>query len=82
MSLYKAYELVSDEVYGKREIISRKWVSETSLNRFSQMAQSRAGLGDEARHASKKYKAPAEPMSLAEAKNIIGTLLQNWINSL
>lgn len=82
ISLYKAYELVSDEVCGKREIISRKWISATSLDRFSQMAQSRAGLGDDARHASKKYKPPAKSISLTEAKNIIGTLLQNWINSL
>jgi hypothetical protein len=52
------------------------------LDRFSQMAQSRAGLGDDARHASKKYKPPAKSLSLTEAKNIIGVLLQNWINSL
>jgi hypothetical protein len=81
-NLYKVYELVKDDVNGEKEILSRKWISKTSLKRFTQMAQSRAGLGDDARHASKKYKPPAKAMSLTEAKTIIGTLLQNWINYL
>jgi hypothetical protein len=45
------------------------------------MAQSREALGDEARHASKKYVPPIDPMSIHEAKAIIGDVLQNWINA-
>ena len=37
-SLYKAYELVSDDVHGRKGILSRNFVSKTSLNRFTQMA--------------------------------------------
>jgi hypothetical protein len=71
--LYKAYELVSDDVGGKREILSRKWISESTLNRFGQMAQSREVLGDDARHASRRFKPPANPMSLPAAKEVIAT---------
>jgi len=79
--LYKAYELVRDDVNGEKQILSRKWILRTELKRFTQMAQSRAGLGDDARHASKKYTRPAKPMSLLEAKEIIGKLLRSWIDS-
>jgi len=82
VSFYKVYELVRDEVHGDHEIVSRNLISKKSLKRFTQMAQSREGLGDDARHASKKFKPPAKAMSLTEAKNTIGNLLQSWIDSL
>jgi hypothetical protein len=82
VSLYKAFELLRDEVQGEQEILRRNWITKESLKRFTQMAQSREGLGDAARHASKKYKPPKKAMSLPEARNTIGNLLQTWINSL
>jgi hypothetical protein len=81
ISLYKAYEIVRDEV-GEKEIIRQGWLAEKSKSRFTQMAQSREALGDDARHASAKYKPPQEPMSILEAKAIIGDLMQKWINTL
>jgi hypothetical protein len=59
---------VRDDVNGEKEILSRNWISKPSLKRFTQMAQSREGLGNDARHASKKYKPPAKALSLREAK--------------
>jgi hypothetical protein len=38
-------------------------------------AQSRAELGDEARHASEKYKAPEDPMTLNEARAFVRSVL-------
>jgi hypothetical protein len=81
-SLYKVYEIVSDDVGGKEQIASRNWISKPTLNRFTQMAQSSAGLGDDARHASRRFKPPPKPMSLLEAKEVIAKLLRCWIDSL
>lgn len=82
IGLYKVYEIVRDEVHGEKEIIRQGWLTRESKNRFTQTAQSRDALGDDARHASRKYKPPQEPMSIHEAKAIIGDLLQKWIDTL
>ena len=81
LSLYKAYEIVRDEI-GEQEIIRRKWLTKKSKKRFTQTAQSRDVLGDNARHASRKFKPPNEPMLIDEANAIIGDLLQKWIDYL
>lgn len=80
-NLYKVYEIVADDVGGKREIIHNGWGTEQSLNRFTQTAQSRDTLGDDARHASEKYKPPQKPMSLPEARSLVASILENWIHS-
>lgn len=82
VSLYKTYEIVQDEVHGKEEIIRRGWLTSQSISRFKQMAQSRQALGDEARHASRKFIPPKKPMSIHEARAIIADLLLKWIDSL
>jgi|SRR5215510_2088850 len=82
VSLYKVYEIVNDEVYGKGEIIRRGWLTSQSISRFKQMAQSREALGDDARHASRKFIPPKKPMSIHEARAIIGDLFLKWIDSL
>jgi len=78
ISLYKAYEIIMGDV-GKEQI--KGWVSNHDINRFTQTAQSRDAIGDAARHASKKYKPPAKPMTLSEAKRLIRTMLLQWANS-
>lgn len=80
-NLYKVYEIVRDDVGGKREIIHNGWVTKQSLKRFTQTAQSRDALGDDARHASEKYKPPQKPISLSEARSLVATILENWIRS-
>jgi hypothetical protein len=82
VSLYKAYEIVRENVRGDREIIDRGWLTEKTRKRFTQTAQSREALGDQARHASHKYKPPKQPLLVREAKAMIGSLLQKWIRSL
>ena len=82
VNLYKTYEIVQDEVHGKREIIRRGWLTSQSISRFKQMAQSREALGDDARHASRKFIPPKKPMSIHEARAIIADLLLKWIDSL
>ncbi len=80
-NLYKAYEVVREDVTEK-EIIHRGWMTETAINRFTQTAQSRDSIGDEARHAARKFRPHRNPMSIDEAKTIIGDLVQKWIDSI
>jgi hypothetical protein len=81
ISLYKAYEIIRDDVGGELQIIKNGWLVKSALKRFTQTAQSRDALGDSARHASKKYKSPAQPMTLLEAKALIKTILSRWVSS-
>jgi hypothetical protein len=81
ISLYKAYEIIGDDVGGKHQIIKNGWSVDSDINRFTQTAQSRAALGDSARHASKKYIPPAQPMTLMEARVLIKTILSRWVSS-
>jgi hypothetical protein len=81
ISFYKAYEIISDDVHGMHQIIKNGWAVNSDISRFTQTAQSRAALGDSARHASKKYRPPAKPMTLSEARVLIKTILSRWISS-
>jgi len=78
-SLYKAYEIIRDNVGDK--IIKNGWSVKSDISRFTQTAQSRAALGDSARHASKKYKPPAQPTTLLEARALIKAILSRWVSS-
>ncbi|MDP9458250.1 MAG: hypothetical protein M3Q60_21300 [Actinomycetota bacterium] len=51
-------------------------------SRFTGTAQSREELGDEARHASEKYKPPTNPMSLNEARAFVKSVIRAWISAL
>jgi len=74
-SLYKAYETIKGDVGGKHQIIKNGWVVNSDINRFTQTAQPY-------RHAaSKKYKPPAQPTTLLEARALIKTIISRWISS-
>jgi len=81
ISLYKAYEIVCDDLGSKHRLESSKWVPVAELSRFTQTAQSRAALGELARHASKSYKPPQNPMTLDEARSLIKRVILSWIQS-
>lgn len=80
-SLYKAYEILGDAVGGEHAILKAGWVSKRGLSRFTQTAQSRAALGDLARHASEKFTLPANPMTLKEARTLVKGLLSKWLDA-
>jgi len=79
VNLYKVYETIRDDVGGEHVIIKNDWVSKSELNRFTQTAQSIEALGDQARHASKKYQKPDVPMSHNEAKSLVKSILMKWL---
>jgi hypothetical protein len=76
VNLYKAFEIVRDSQGGGDNLVAAGWTTKGALSLFTQTAQSRAALGDEARHASAKYIPPANPMSIHEAKAFVGNLLE------
>jgi len=78
VSLYKAYEVVKDNPGGKEILLNYT----PELKRFTQTAQSRQALGDDARHASNKFKPHNNPMSFDEAKSFIQAILINWASSM
>jgi len=81
ISLYKVYEIIRDDV-GKNDVIIRNgWVTRKELNRFNYTAQSRAALGDAARHAAKKFQPPPKPMPFHEAESLIRGVLLSWFRS-
>jgi len=81
INLYKVYEVIKDDVGGKHIVVNKGWVSEPDLSRFTQTAQSRAALGDYARHASEKYKPRAQQISLSEAKSLVKSILMKWLTT-
>jgi hypothetical protein len=79
VNLYKAWEVVCDAAGGSHAVVKNGWAAELNRNRFTGTAQSRAQLGDEARHASEKYKAPKNPMTLEEAREFVRSVIQAWV---
>jgi hypothetical protein len=82
VNLYKAWEVVCDAAGGLHQVVKNGWATESDRSRFTQTAQSRAELGDEARHASERIKAPKNPMNLEEAKRFVKSVIQAWIRTL
>jgi hypothetical protein len=82
VNLYKAWEVVSDAAGGLHQVVENGWATESDRSRFTQTAQSRAELGDEARHASERIKAPKNPMNLDEAKRFVKSVIQAWVRTL
>ena len=81
ISLYKVYEIIRDDVGKNDVIIGNGWVTRKELSRFNYTAQSRAALGDAARHAAKKFQPPPKPMPFHEADSLIRGVLLSWFRS-
>ena len=82
VNLYKAWEVVCDAAGGLHQVVNNGWATESDRSRFTHTAQSRAVLGDEARHASERIKAPKDPMTLDEAQAFVRSVIQAWVATL
>jgi hypothetical protein len=82
VNLYKAWEVVCDAAGGTHEVVNKGWTDAANRRRFTGTAQSRAKLGDEARHASEKYRAPKDPMTSDEARDFVRSVIQAWLQTL
>ena len=74
--------MVGDAAGGAHAIIANGWADRTEQGRFTGTAQSKDELGDDARHASRKYKAPKNPMSLDEARAFVKSVMKAWAKTL
>jgi len=81
ISLYKVYEIISDDVGGQQVITKNGWATNQKLSRFTQTAQSKAALGDLARHAANKFKPPSQPMTIEDARSLLREIILNWLSS-
>jgi hypothetical protein len=81
VSLYKVYEIISEDVGGQQAIAKNGWATKQKLSRFAQTAQSRAALGDSARHAANRFKPPLHPMSIKEAEALLRGIILGWLGS-
>lgn len=75
-NLYKVYEIIRADV-GKEAL--ERWSSRRRLGVFTQTSNSWEAAGDSARHGPGEVPAPAIPMSLAEAVNLIRGCLEHWL---
>lgn len=82
VNLYKAWETVGDAAGGAHTLIANGWADETEQSRFTGTAQSRKVLGDEARHASERYKGHKNPMTLDEARAFVQSVMEAWAKTL
>jgi hypothetical protein len=82
VNLYKAWEVVSDAAGSLHQVVKNGWADDDERRRFTGTAQSREVLGDEARHASVKFKAPKNPMTLEEARAFVQCVIRAWVATL
>jgi hypothetical protein len=78
INLYKIYEIIRDNIGDKRII---QILSKNELSRFTGTAQSREQIGDDARHASKKFLGHSQPMTIEEANDLIKKLITKWVEA-
>ncbi len=76
--LFVAYELVKANVGGLMHEL--RWVSKAELRLFKWTANSYTALGPQARHGSSPDPAPNEPMSYADARDLIRRLVRSWVS--
>jgi len=77
--LYRLFEVVVDGAGGTEVIINEGWASRAQLSRFTHSANSVSAAGDLARHGVERTAPPADPMSISEARSLVGILLSRWL---
>lgn len=81
VSLYRVAEIIWNDVGGQKVIGERDWMSDADLSLFTWTANSADALGLEARHGVQKGKAPANPMELIDARQLVRVLTWKWLQS-
>lgn len=79
VELYRLIEVVQSAV-GK-DVID-ECVGRSELRRFKHTANSVSAAGDHARHGSENTSPPEDPMSLADARELIRAVLACWLSQM
>ena len=80
VNLYRRYEFIQGNIFGAKNTVDRGWWTKKQKRLFKRTANSRGAVGDEARHGSTDIPAPDDPVTVAEAKRLIDTLVDNWLH--
>ena len=77
--LYKIYEIIRDDMGGKKTLVDKGWITQTTIKRFTRTANSPSVSGDDARHGTESTDPPPNPMLFSKARSVIDTLLIKWL---
>ncbi len=78
-NLYMVLETVEDDFGGQESLLNTNLIPKRELKLFKRTANSYRAIGSEARHGTKTYTPPRNPMSLKSAQELISKLLRDWI---
>jgi hypothetical protein len=78
VNLYKVYEIVRR----RADIVRSGWATRTQVDRFTRTANDPVGGGADARHARSRAQPSPNPMSREEGTDLIGRILERWLDSL
>lgn len=81
-SLYKAYEVVRDDVGGANKIEEHGWASKNEQDRFRRTANGYDVLGDKARHGVQTKPPPAVPLSYGDARQFVRDIVKRWLDEI
>ncbi len=81
VNLYRVFEVIREDAKDEDGIVQNGWTSGRQITRFRRTMNSVGALGDEARHGVEPAEPPADPMSMAEAREFITRLLRQWLDS-
>ena len=82
VNLYKVLDAIREDLGGELKAVEhRGWVAANDIGRFTGTANNHTAAAGEARHGFDYGRAMANPMTLAEADEIIRTLLREWLKT-
>lgn len=79
VNLYRIYEFIQDNTGGCKNTVERGWWTSSQKELFKRTANNRDAIGNDARHAKSNDPGPDDPMKSQEAKQIIGQLVDYWL---
>lgn len=80
-NLGRIIEAVEHDVGGINSLVASGWVDERALKSFHATANNPVVAGSTARHGARKFKAPASPMDLHDAKSLVVGIVRKWITA-
>jgi hypothetical protein len=80
VNLYRIFEVVCENSGGMKSIEAKGWATDKAMRLFKWTANCPDAIGTKARHGVGDQ-APQKPMSLTEARGLIGGIVKAWLMS-
>ncbi len=81
-NLYKASEVVEEDVGGGKAVVEKRLCSRSDWERFRRTANHQEAIGRFSRHARSQADPPPDPMGDIEARLFLDALVKRWIDYL